>query len=69
MRTFNKDQTLNLDLDLDLNNLSSRKLWELLNSDTNLSLREKKNLTITLRTRRHYERELDTLQSSQAALH
>ena len=64
MRTFDKDKIENLDL----NNLSSRKLWDMLNNDTTLSSSEKRHLTITLRTRRHYERELDQLQS-EGALH
>ncbi|MGK0442687.1 MAG: hypothetical protein ACJA0N_002502 [Pseudohongiellaceae bacterium] len=64
MRTFDKDKAINLDL----NNLSSRKLWEMLNNESHLSLCEKQHLTITLRTRRHYIKELDGLQS-QPALH
>ena len=64
MRTFDKDKLDNLDL----NNLSSRKLWEMLNNDNSLSNSEKQHLTITLRTRRHYEKELDQLKS-EGAIH
>ncbi|WP_339672687.1 hypothetical protein [Dasania marina] len=65
MRAIDK----NKDTVLDINNLSSRKLWELLNHNNNLSYNDKAQLKITLRTRRHYEQELDQLQPEQGSLH
>ena len=59
----------NKDNILDVNNLSSRKLWELLNNEPQLSHKDKLQLKVTLRMRRHYEQELDQLQQGTGSLH